>query len=189
MNEDRSQYWQPEPSQAPVEPTPDANSDVPSSIEEPDADSVTWTAQEYIQQDKGRGWYALFALVVLVFLAIDFFVLRSWTFSILVVVMAISVVVYSRRPPRTITYVLSPRQGLYIAEQLYPFENFKAFGLLNDQGHYSIMMIPRKRFMPAVSVFFPPEAGEKIVDVLGKQLPMQELKLDFVDILVRKLRL
>jgi hypothetical protein len=38
-------------------------------------------------------------------------------------------------------------------------------------------------------VYFPDEVGERIVDVLGKRLPMQELKLDIIDLVVRKLRL
>jgi hypothetical protein len=38
-------------------------------------------------------------------------------------------------------------------------------------------------------VYFPEEAGEKIVDILGQRLPMETLKLDMIDILVRKLRL
>jgi len=51
------------------------------------------------------------------------------------------------------------------------------------------MLIPTKRFAPGVSVYFPDDAGEKIVDILGQRLPMEELKLDVIDIVVRKLRL
>ena len=79
---------------------------------------------------------------------------------------------YVRRPPRTLTYALSPKQGLYVGEQLYSFDSFKAFGLIQDGEHHSIMLIPRKRFAPGVSVYFPEDAGERIVDILGQRLPM-----------------
>ena len=120
--------------------------------------------------------------------ALDVFFIRSWTFSVLVIVMAISVIVYVRRPPREIQYALSPRQGLYIGEKLYHFDEFKAFGLIDDDGHHSIMLIPVKRFAPGVSVYFPEAIGEQLVDMLAARLPMQEVKLDAIDILIRKLR-
>jgi hypothetical protein len=122
-------------------------------------------------------------------ISVDVFFLKSWTFSILVIVMAFAVIIYTRRPPRTLTYALSGSQGLYVGERLYHFDEFKAFGLIKDGEHNSIMLIPTKRFAPGVSVYFPPEAGEKIVDILGQRLPMEELKLDAIDIVVRKLRL
>jgi hypothetical protein len=155
----------------------------------PENPPITWTAQEYVHIDKGIGWFALFILVIAVFIAIDFFLLKSWTFFALVIVMSIAIIVYIRRPPRTLTYALSPAQGLYVGERLYIFDEFRAFGLIKDGENHSIMLIPRKRFAPGVSVYFPEEAGERIVDILGQRLPIEELKLDIVDILIRKLRL
>ena len=76
-----------------------------------------------------------------------------------------------------------------MGERLYHFDEFKAFGLIQDGDHHSIMLIPRKRFAPGVSVYFPEDAGERIVDILGQRLPMETLKLDVVDVIVRKLRL
>jgi hypothetical protein len=155
----------------------------------PDNPPITWSAQEYVHLDRSPLWFVLFAFIVLGLVAVDFFLLKSWTFSALVVVMAIALVIYVRRPPRTLTYGLSPKQGLYVGEKLYEYDEFKAFGLIKDGEHHSIMLIPRKRFAPGVSVYFPEDAGERIVDILGQQLPMETLKLDVVDLIVRKLRL
>lgn len=186
MNPDQNGYWQPQQEEpAPAAEVPQSAPETPAVEQQP----ITWSAQEYVHLDKGGWWYVLFALVVLGFIAIDFFLLRSWTFTALVIVMAVAVIVYIRRPPRTLTYALSPQQGLYVGEKLYHFDDFKAFGLIRDAEHYSIMLIPRKRFAPGVSVYFPEEAGEKIVDIMGQRLPMEELKLDLIDVVVRKLRL
>lgn len=171
---------QPEITQPEVQPQP-APEDVP----------VTWTAQEYVHAEKNALWYVLFAIIALGLIAIDIFLIKTflYTFSLLVVVMVITIIVYSRRPPRTLTYALSSAQGLYVGEKLYHLDEFKAFGLIKDQGHHSILLIPRKRFALGVSVFFPEEAGERIVEILGKRLPMENLKLDAIDAVVRKLRL
>lgn len=172
------------PAEAPVDDTSTDSQD-----NEQDETPVHWTAHEYVHLDKNGLWYILFVLVVLGLIAIDVFFLKSYTFSALVVVMAVALIVYSRRPPREIQYALSGQQGLYIGEKLYHFTEFKAFGLIKDGEHHSIMLIPTRRFAPGVSVYFPEEAGEEIVDILGARLPMRPLKLDFMDVLIRRLRL
>jgi hypothetical protein len=189
MNPDQqNNYWQPDPDKVDQTNTPEPSEPTPSAqtVDEP---PVTWSASEYIHLEKDALWYVLFAVVVLALIATDVFLLKSWTFSLLVIVMAVAVVVYARRPPRTLQYALSIKQGLYIGEKLYRFADYKAFGLIRDGEHHSIMLIPVKRFAPGVSVYFPEDAGERIVDILGARLPMQTLKLDVIDVLVRRLRL
>lgn len=154
-----------------------------------DDESISWLAKEYVHADRGGWWFVIFGLIVLGFIALDYFVLQSWTFSVLVVVAAVALIIYTRRPPRELTYALSGRQGLYVGERLYHLNDFKSFGVLQEDGENSIILIPRKRFSPAVSVFFPEEAGEQIVDILGRRLPMEDVKLDVIDRLVRLLRL
>jgi hypothetical protein len=197
MNPDqKDNYWEHDPANEPEAP---ANEPISSDVsdDEPAANPllpsedtpVSWSAHEYITFDKSPLWYVIFAVVVLGFISIDVFLLQSWTFSAVVIVMAITVIVFARRPARTIEYTLSGKQGLYVGERLYNYADFKAFGIIKDGEHHSIMLIPIKRFSPGVTVYFPEEAGEKIVDILGKRLPMETLKLDVIDVIVRQLRL
>ncbi|HEU5122034.1 MAG TPA: hypothetical protein VFT59_04250, partial [Candidatus Saccharimonadales bacterium] len=154
----------------------------------PEEEPVRWQAHEYIHHEKNALWFVLFALVVVGLVLLAIFVIKSITFAILIPVMAAALLVYSHRPPRVLNYTLS-RQGLHINDRLYPFSQFKGFGVIRDGEEYSVMLIPTKRFQPGVSVYFPEEAGEAIVDMLGARLPMQELHLDAVDKLIRKLRI
>lgn len=210
MSAEQNNYWQQDPQnddQTPVEPSVESGAaptrDTMAIVESPEPAEptgptkkefveqapVSWTASEYVHLEKGGLWYVLFAVVVIGFIAIDVFLLKSWTFSILVLVMAVAVIVYARRPPRELQYTLSGKHGLYIGEKLYDLADYKAFGLIRDGEHNSIMLIPTKRFAPGVSVYFPVEVGEKVVDILGSRLPMENLKLDVIDIVVRQLRL
>jgi hypothetical protein len=133
-------------------------------------------------------WFVVFAVVVLGLMAAAVFLMQAVTFAILVPVMAVALIVYSHRPPRLLDYTLSAK-GLYVNDQLYPFADFKSFGVIHDGEEYSVMLIPVKRFKMGVSVYFPEEAGEAIVDMLGARLPMRELHIDVVDKLIRKLRI
>ena len=193
--EQKENYWQQDTDDVIETNTPELNyvdETTEAAVQQPSTIGdapVSWVADEYIHGEKNGLWYVGFVLIVLGLIAVDVFLLKSWTFSVLVVVMAISVIVYARRPPRAIQYTLSGRQGLYIGEKLYNFADFKAFGLIRDGEHHSIMLIPIKRFAPGVSVYFPEDVGERIVDILGARLPIETLKLDAIDLIVRRLRL
>lgn len=149
---------------------------------------IRWQATEYAHRDRDMVWFAFFVVVTVVMIAVAIFLIKSITFAILIPVMAAALVVYIRRPPSLLDYTLS-RQGLHINDRLYPFSEFKSFALIHGGKEYSIMLIPTKRFKPGVSIYFPEEAGEAIVDLLAARMPMQEMQLDIVDRLIQKLHL
>lgn len=151
-------------------------------------EAVRWQATEYIQRDKDMRWYIIFAVVTAALVALAIFLIRSWTFAVLIPVMAAAIVVMAKRPPMVHSYTLS-RKGLHIDDQLHSYNEFREFGLVVDDDQHSIMLIPRKRLRPGVTVYFPEEAGEAIVDTLAARLPMKQIKLDPLDKLVRFLRI
>lgn len=87
-----------------------------------------------------------------------------------------------------IKYTLSGK-GLMEGEKFYGYEDYKSFGVLKDEGNFAIVLVPRKRFSTVVTIYFPEEKGEEIVDMFGARLPMEEVKLDFLDKLVRMLHI
>jgi hypothetical protein len=149
---------------------------------------VRWQATEYIHREKSPTWFIFFAIICIALVTIAIFLIQSITFAILIPVMAAALIVYARRPPRILDYTLS-KQGLHVNDHLYAFGEFKGFAVVHGDDEYSVLLIPIKRFRPGVSVYFPEEAGEAIVDMLAARLPMQELHLDMVDQVIRKLRL
>lgn len=173
---------------APAADQPDVPQAEETESREGDEELVRWQATEHVYHEKDPLWYIIFALVVLGLIILAIFVVNSWTFAILVPVMAAALVVYAMRPPSLMNYTLS-RKGLHVNDHLYNFADFREFGLVRDEETYSIMLMPRKRFQPGVTVFFPEEAGEAIVDMLAARLPMRELKLDLIDRLIRMLRI
>lgn len=203
-NQTSSQFTQPQQNpapQSPVQPLQTPEAQVPQNStpelddeyddeddDELDEAPVNWTAHEYIHQEKGALWFILFAIIIAVLIAVSIFLMNSWSFAILLGVIAVVVVVYSRRPPRELNYSLTG-EGLYIDEKLHKFEAFKSFGVIRDGEEFSVMLIPVQRFQPGITVYFPEESGEAIVDMLGSRLPMKDLKLDAVDRVVRLLRL
>ena len=149
--------------------------------------TITWEAQEYIQKDKNAGWYVGLIFVGLAFVALGIW-LRWWSFVALIVVSVLALVVYSVRPPRMLRYKLD-KNGLTEGNRKYSFPDYKSFGILAEGNNFAIVMTPRKRFSARITVYFPSEQGEKIVDAFGAHLPMEEVKLDLIDKLAKWLRI
>lgn len=196
------------PFQAPEEPavndfqaqpteTPESDSQPGPTTEEPssnpditndDASLIRWEAPEHAHHEQGREWYIIFAIVTLAIVLVAMFLIKSVTFAILVPVMAVALFIYTRRPPEVLQYTLS-RKGLHINDRLYPFTQFKSFGVLSHTNMHSAVLIPRKRFQIGQTIYFPENIGEQLVDMLASRLPMKEVEADAIDRLLARLHL
>ena len=151
------------------------------------SNSITWEAEEYIVKSHNGWWY--FGLVVVsVGLGALAVWLQGWTFLALIIVSVITILVFNLRPPRKIHYTLNP-DGITEGKIKHPFDNYRAFGIVKEGPHYSAVLIPKKRFGVNTKVYFPENSGEAIVDALGARLPMEEVKIDFLDKIVNFLRI
>ncbi len=150
-------------------------------------DVITWEAEEYIVREKNTWWYVGLVAVSLVLVGLAVLA-QAWTFLAVIVLSVVALLVYTLRLPRMLQYTLT-NKGLSEGEKLYDYSEFKAFGILREGNHFAIVLTPRKRFSPRVTVFFPQSQGEAIVDAFGARLPMEEVKLDLLDKLIKFLRI
>ena len=148
---------------------------------------ITWQAQEYIVRGRNTWWYLGLFLIGTALCVLSVF-LQWWTFLALIILSIITILTSTIRPPRTITYTLT-NEGLSEGKNLHKYSDYKAFGILKEDNNYSAILIPKKRLSLSTKVYFPEGSGEAIVDALGAHLPMQEVKLDFLDKIVNFLRI
>lgn len=149
-------------------------------------DMLQWQASEYVMREKNQTWFLGLAGVALVMILLAIFLLKNWLFAVLIFVMAAAVFVFARRPARDMVYRLSPEM-LMVNEKSFRLDEFRAFGVMREGGLYSVVLLPVKRFSPGVNIYFPPEHGEVIVDILGSRLPMEKIEPDFIDRLTDRL--
>ena len=148
---------------------------------------VSWQAEEYIVRDHNTLWFVGLFVVGVILCAVSV-IFKWWTFLILVVLSITAILISIFRPPRKINYQLD-KNGLTEGTRLHKYEDFRAFGILREDSHFSAVLIPKKRFGMSVKVYFPGDSGESIVDALGARLPMEEVKLDLLDRIVNFLRI
>lgn len=159
-------------------PLPDTTDDQPST--------VAWDASEYIHTTKGVGWIIGFLLVVAALIAVAVW-LNAWTFVAIILVMAFTMGFFAFRPPRTVHYELA-EDGMRVGEKMYPYSDFRYFGVYQEGAFYVMTLIPVQRFHLPLNIYFAEADGENIVDIMGDHLPMQDIKPDMFDTLMRRLR-
>lgn len=197
-NQEKPNYWRPQtegeadmPGTASTleRPLPDVSDARGAEQEEVPAEiaPIRWQASEYIHHEKQALWFIGLVVVSLVLVLLSVFLMKSWSFTALVVVMAVAVGYLAMRPPRIMEYQLTA-QGIQIDEKHFHYSDFRSFGIINEGPLYSVVLTPNKRFMPQVTMYFPRELGEQIIDMLGGMIPMEDIRLDTIDRLVRKLR-
>jgi len=149
--------------------------------------SVQWTASEYISHQKSLGWYALLGLAVTCAAGFILLVTDDRFSAGIVVVVAIIFGIFAARPPRVLNYQVD-NAGIKIADKFYPYEMFKSFSVQDEGAIDAILLTPLKRFMPGISLYFPPDQGEQIVTVLSNYLPHEDRDPDMLDRFMRKVR-
>lgn len=148
--------------------------------------AFSWQASEYVHHIKGAGWYAaLFGITAV--LVIVMAVLKFWLTIALFLVMAGAIVVYARKPPRLLTYELTP-EGITIEGKVYPYAYFRSFTVFSDANWHSIELEPSRRFMPPISLLFQEQDFEAIVSHLELHLPLIDREPDMIEKLTRYVR-
>lgn len=149
---------------------------------------ASWSASEFIHHKKSLGWYSLLILIGIGITAGVYFLDHRSIFSTVIVGVAIlALAVYANRQPRILKYSLN-HDGLTIDDKHYKYDQFRSFAITSEGAFTSIVLTPLKRFMPQLSIIFPPEEQAKITDILADSLPMEEHKPDAIDSLMHRIR-
>ena len=182
-------------SETPVE-NPIADQDQPEPKTPITPVEIRWTASDSIEHERGKGWYIMVAAVTLAILAglvtLWFFniieLFTAITTGILVIIMLVTLLVVTRKPAHQVEYLMTD-SGITMDEKLHPFSEFRAFGVQPVGAMWQLVLIPVKRFGINVTMFIQEDQGEQIVDALGARLPMEDVKNDLVDNIIRRLKI
>lgn len=184
QNDEPSWRYRPEGGQQASNWTGARTDETDSSSEQ---EAISWTASEYMAHDRGAGWYAALAAAGLLAGGLLYAATKSVFSAAIAPSLALILGIFASRSPRTLEYELDGR-GLRVGGKFHPYGDFKSFMLIQDSGLTSITLLPTKRFMPPLSIYFAPEDTGKVINALGNHLPLQHGQLDAVERLARRLR-
>ena len=152
-----------------------------------DDEAISWTASEFIEHDKGFGWFALLGVGAALMMLVTYLLTRDVVSTIIMLVVTICFGTFAVRKPRTLPYRLDDT-GLHIDKRTYHYSQFKSFSLVQDGGIRSIQLTPLKRMLPPLNIYMDPTDEDRIVDALADYLPLEPHQPEMIDRLMRRLR-
>ncbi len=168
-----------EPSESPVAPLPVSDSDFALN-------DVHWTASEYVAHDRGISWFAILGFGAIALAALVYFLTRDFISPAGIVIMAIIFGTFSVKKPRVLDYQIDSK-GITIGGKHYPFGIFKSFSVSEEGAIHSLLLMPLKRFMPIISVYYADEDEDRIIQKIAGFLPFEEYRQDLIDRMMNKI--
>lgn len=148
---------------------------------------VSWTGSEFIANHKNSKWFLSFFGILALGVAIIFILTRDYISAVSVAVVGILFAFLANHKPRQLLYKID-NSGISIGSKFYPFEQFKSFSLAQDGAIGYVDLMPMKRFMPDISIYFPPKEMEQVVAILSDHLPHHEDGERQIDKLAKRFR-
>lgn len=150
--------------------------------------SVSWTASEFIEHQRGASWYLLLILATAVLAVGVYFITKDYFATGVIVILGFIVAFSVGHKPRQVTYQLGNSE-IKVGDKSYPYSSFKSFSVIRDGALSSVTFYPTKRLALPISAFFEPKDEEKIVNAIGDYLPLEDRKPDGIDRLSKRLKL
>jgi hypothetical protein len=148
---------------------------------------LSWSASEFVANPKNAGWFMTLALATVLLAVIVYFLTNDWISVVVIAVLGIIVGIFAAQQPKTLKYTLD-RTGIHLGPRSYPYHSFKSFSVVHEGAFNHISLLPLKRFMPPLTVHYPPEEEESVINTFADYLPYEEHKPDLIDSFSRRVR-
>jgi hypothetical protein len=155
QNNNKQKPVEPPKAQKKPEPETKAPQDVqkteppPVAAEEPL--ELSWQAPEYAQSKKSPDWYWAVGIITLGFF-ITALIFDNILFGVFMLLAGFTIALYGARPPRTITFTLSPG-GIRIENRMYSYDTLTSFWIFYDPPHIKELSIEsQKLVMPHIKI-------------------------------------
>ena len=146
----------------------------------PSIDAITWTGSEFLDKQKTFSWYLGLAGVIAVVCGIIYLLGRDVFPVVFIIIISVLFAVVASRRPRQLQYTIDDN-GLSVGRRGYSFADFKSFSLQQDGAIGYINLMPLKRLAMEVSIFYPPEEEQRVIEALSQHIPHDQVEEPMVD--------
>jgi hypothetical protein len=184
QNQDNFQYSPNQEGNGLVEPEQNSEENQKPAAEKK---AVSWTGSEFIANHKDKKWFISFFGILALGVVIIFIVTTDYISAISIAIVGCLFAILANHKPRQLSYTID-NSGINIGRRFYPFEQFKYFSLAQEGAIGYINLMPLRRFMPDVSIYFPPEEEGNVISILSDHLPHHDGGERQIDKLAKKFR-
>lgn len=143
--------------------------DIPEEDEGP---LLTWQTSEPPQASRPHSWYIIMGLIA-AGIIIAAILTKTWIFIPLGILVPIALTMYGSKGPGSHSYVLESF-GVKVDAKSFPYDDFKAFFVIEDKGQAVFELIPLQRLGQLVTLHAGPEQADDVSDILSSVLPETE---------------
>ena len=149
--------------------------------------AIEWVSSGDDIQARSAAWRVRMTVVSLIAGVLIYIITRDYVSTGSVVLVGTLFGFMGARKAPALHYRLD-RSGLFIGQHLYTYSEFRAFSVSDDPQVPSINIVPLKRFLPLLSVYYDVQQRDKIVEVLAAHLPMEAPRHDAFDSIINRIK-
>ena len=148
---------------------------------------ISWAISESTFQEKSFFWYAALVGGTVIFTALVYLLTKDKITALVIIISAVVLAFYASRRSHEVEYRMDD-VGLTVGGRHFDYDSFKSFSVSEEANATLIVLLPLKRFMPALSVYCKQEDQAKILAKLADHMPIENHHEDIVDRFMRKIR-
>ena len=161
-----------------------------SSLRKPEdenPDWYEWYTEEYDAKEHTTGWFLGMGAIALLLIIFGIFA-RSYFFIAFVALVFCVIVMYTKRAPREILFVIGP-EGVQAGKRAYRFSELVSFSLMENDGIRELSLETKKKWEPFVRFPLGTADTETIRRTLVKYIAEKEHDDSLSDQIARKIGL
>ncbi len=134
---------------------------------------LTWSALEYEHRDRSNDWFWAVGIIALggAILAIIF---GNLLFGILIIVGALTLILYALRHPRHVSFEINAR-GIVLDGALFPYQTLESFWIHEHRVPNKLIVKSQKVFMPFITIPLEGVTAADVRDLLNDYIPEEEV--------------
>ncbi|MCA9348775.1 hypothetical protein KC878_01370 [Candidatus Saccharibacteria bacterium] len=148
---------------------------------------IRWTASEFVEHQKTFMWYVGCVLFGAAIACGAYLLTGDLITPVSIGMVAVILAIYAGVKPKEEEYSIDAN-GIQIGKNSYAYTAFRSFSVVVEGNIEALYLKPNKRFAVPVSLYFPPDQGDKIVDFIGNFVPYEKSELSGVDKLMSRLK-
>ena len=149
---------------------------------------LNWTAHEYLEHERGIGWFLGFGLIMILLAGVVYFISgRDLIAPLSIVLVAICLGVFVLKKPKQRQYRLLA-DGIKVDQALHPYDGFIRFNVFNSGSLTGVHLIPSRRWSVPLTLYVPQEIAEEVVDHLSHVVVYDDSPQSTLDQLLHQLR-
>ena len=135
---------------------------------------ISWQALEFKKKEKTIDWYWA-VIIITLSIAVIAFLLHNTLFGLLIIISALSLLLFSSHEPKSIKICIDKR-GVVVEKEMYPFATLDAFWIdITNEDEPKMILKSKKKILPLIILPVEEHHHLDLRDFLLKYLPETEM--------------